>query len=93
MRVLSMRGRSRVPEPNEVRIDRTTKWGNRYRIGPDGTREEVIAKHREWIRTQPHLMAVLGELRGRDLLCWCSPLACHGDNLVELVREHFPNEG
>lgn len=26
------------------------------------------------------------ELRGRDLVCWCAPLSCHGDVLVELAN-------
>ena len=37
----------------------------------DGTRAEVIAKHRAWLCDQPDLMAALpDELRGRDLYCW-----------------------
>ena len=31
---------------NTVRIDRRTKWGNPWRAGPDGSREEVIARYR-----------------------------------------------
>ena len=27
---------------------------------------------------QPKLLAALPELRGRDLVCWCAPLPCHG---------------
>jgi hypothetical protein len=23
---------------------------------------------------------------GRDLVCWCAPLACHGDVLVDLAN-------
>jgi hypothetical protein len=26
------------------------------------------------------------ELDGRTLGCWCKPLACHGDILVELLE-------
>ncbi len=29
-----------------VRIDRLSQWGNRFRIGPDGPRDEVIARYR-----------------------------------------------
>ena len=29
-----------------VRIDRRSQWGNRFRIGPDGPRDEVIARYR-----------------------------------------------
>jgi hypothetical protein len=31
-------------------------------------------------------MEALHELRGRDLICWCAPLPCHGDVLLRLVR-------
>jgi hypothetical protein len=52
----------------------------------DGTRDEVIAKHRAWICDQPDLMASLHELRGRDLVCFCAPAACHGDTLMEMAN-------
>lgn len=61
-------------------------WGNPFHIGIDGTREEVVAKHRAWIVTQPDLMARLPELRGKVLGCFCSPLSCHGDTLAELAN-------
>ena len=32
-------------------------------------------------------MAALPELRGKDLVCWCAPLACHGDLLLRLAGE------
>lgn len=64
-----------------------TKWGNPFRIGPDGTREEVIAKHADWILTQPHLMESLEELRDKILGCHCAPLPCHGNTLIKLLEE------
>ena len=69
----------------DVRIDRTTKWGNPFRIGRDGGRDEVCDKHAEWIQTQPQLLAALGELKGQRLGCWCAPLRCHGDTLAKLA--------
>ena len=69
-----------------IYIGRPSKWGNPFRIGRDGTRDEVIAKYREWIAQQPKLLAALPELRGRSLVCWCKPNACHGDVLVELAN-------
>ena len=70
----------------DVYIGRPSKWGNPFEIGKDGTRKEVINKYAEWIRTQPHLMADLHELRGKVLGCWCSPKMCHGDILVQLAN-------
>jgi hypothetical protein len=49
-------------------------------------REHAIASFERWLRDRPHLMAALPELRGRDLVCWCAPLACHGDVLVRLAN-------
>jgi hypothetical protein len=31
-------------------------------------------------------MDALSELRGRDLVCWCAPLLCHGDVLLALAN-------
>jgi len=70
----------------DVYIGRPSKWGNPFEIGRDGDRETVIQKYREWILTQPHLMAALPELRGKTLGCWCAPKACHGDVLVSLAN-------
>lgn len=78
-------------EPCDIYIGRPmrgrpgTGWGNPFRIGRDGTREDVIARYREWIQTRPDLRARLEELRGKRLGCWCAPFACHGDVLVELL--------
>jgi len=70
----------------DVLIDRTTKWGNPFRIGPDGDRDEVCNKYEKWLPTQPDLMAAICELRGKTLGCWCKPERCHGDFLVELAN-------
>jgi hypothetical protein len=67
-------------------IDRTTKWGNPFLIGRDGTRDEVIAKYREWLQHQGDLLDALPELRGHNLRCWCAPQCCHGDVLLELAN-------
>lgn len=69
-----------------IYVGRPTKWGNPFIIGRDGDREAVIRKHREWLLRQPELMAALPELRGRDLVCWCAPEACHADTLAELAE-------
>lgn len=62
-------------------------WGNPFHIGVDGNRKEVLAKYREWVLKQPHLLARLHELNGKVLGCWCKPYACHGDVLRELIDE------
>lgn len=84
-------------EKFDVLIGRPSKWGNPFTDIRDkktmaefvvGTREEAISKYREWILTQPKLMADLHELKGKTLGCWCAPKSCHGDVLIELVNEY-----
>lgn len=71
-------------EAYDVYIGRPSKWGNPFEIGPDGSRAEVIEKYRQWLPTQPELMASLHELDGKRLGCWCAPKACHGEVLRAL---------
>jgi len=72
-------------ETFDVYIGRGSIWGNPYRIGVDGNREEVIQKYVEYIISQPYLLAKLPELQGKVLGCWCDPKFCHGHVLVALA--------
>lgn len=77
-----------------VIVDRTSQWGNDFVVGVDGTREECIAKYREYFikpTLQVYGMAYFEELRGKDLACWC-PLdqPCHADILLELANAPPP---
>ncbi len=78
--------------PYDVYIGRGSKWGNPYSHLPStlaqykvDTREEAVAKYREWIMSQPELLASLNELKDKILCCYCAPKACHGDVLIELI--------
>ncbi|MHC4428505.1 MAG: DUF4326 domain-containing protein [Planctomycetota bacterium] len=71
-------------EPPEVYIGRPSRWGNPYRIGPDGTRAEVIEKYRAYAKAR-FTHENLEELRGKVLGCWCAPAPCHGDVLVPMT--------
>lgn len=74
-------------EKFDIYIGRPSIYGNPFEIGKDGTREEVIDKYEEWIKTQPDLLKNLPELKDKILGCWCAPKACHGDILIKLVNE------
>jgi hypothetical protein len=78
--------------PGAVYIGRPSKWGNPFVIGRDGSRDEVVAKYRAYLLAHPFLMDALSELRGKDLVCWCAPDACHGDVLVELANVSPPRD-
>ena len=70
----------------DVLIDRTTQWGNPFRIGVDGSRVEVVSKFRAWLLKHPELIAAARiELKGKRLGCWCHPLLCHGDVWAEVL--------
>ncbi len=66
---------------------RQSKWGNPFKIGPDCTREQAIARHEKWFMKQKHLIADLHELANKRLGCWCAPKPCHGDLYVKLIEE------
>jgi hypothetical protein len=71
-----------------VWIDRHTKWGNPFPLVPGlFNREAVIVQYEAWVTRQPELMAALGELWDKVLVCHCKPKACHGDVLVKLLQE------
>lgn len=74
-------------EPYDVYIGRPSKWGNPYVIGKDGTREEVIKKYEEHVRSSKILMRALPSLEGKVLGCWCPPRPCHGEVLIKLLEE------
>jgi hypothetical protein len=73
-----------------VPIDRCSPFGNPYNIGPDGTREQVIEKYREYfydrLTKDPCFKAIVHRLRGCALGCRCKPLPCHGDVIAEYLN-------
>ena len=85
-------------DPAVVYVGRPSNWGNPFLIGRDGTREEVIAKYREYLQTSDRVLAVwiranVHQLRGRTLACWCAPaggfkgkVLCHGQILAGLAN-------
>ena len=71
-----------------TRIDRSSKWGNPYKVGNYG-REEAIAKYKRWLWRQIKSGRItreeLLELDDKALGCWCKPKPCHGDVLVKAI--------
>lgn len=64
-----------------------TRYGNPFYIGVDGTREEVIAKYEEHVLADADLLNdIQTNLAGKDLLCHCVPLPCHGEVLLRLAN-------
>ncbi len=70
-----------------VYIGRPSKWGNPFQIGVDGDRDTVVEKYKNYLLgNQSLLSAVKAELKGKNLVCFCSPKPCHGDVLLEIAN-------
>ncbi len=87
----------RMPE-NTVKVDRSTKWGNPFKVGENiGGRGPVdqagAVQMFSDMLADPELAAICGyprdlsPLRGKNLACWCKPgTPCHADVLLELAN-------
>ena len=83
-------------EPYDVYIGRASGprgvFGNRFEIGKDGDREEVIRLFRidflQRLQFEPGFLDKVVSLEGKRLGCFCKPLPCHGDVYVEFL-EHL----
>lgn len=77
------------PPPDAVYIGRGTQWGNPYKMAFEGPseREYVVRMYRHWAA---HCLKLdptwLDDLFGKDLVCWCAPLLCHGQVLLEMIE-------
>lgn len=81
-----------------VYVGRPSALGNPFRIGRDGTREEVIGLYESWLYQEcgsddsPQRAAFdellrKGKAGDLTLVCHCAPLPCHGDVLARWLRE------
>ena len=74
--------------PNTIYVGRPSRWGNPFKIGVHGNREEVLCKYRTWLTQvlveNPNF---LEPLRGKSLACFCTTdEPCHADILLELAN-------
>ena len=86
---------------NHVYIGRGSPFGNPFSHNPDtkyrtiqvNSREEAIARYRVWINgdeeiegwpkpTEDQILA----LRSKTLACYCVPLPCHGEVLIDYIE-------
>lgn len=74
-----------VPE-DAVYVGQSTKWGNPYApVRDERNRQRVIDAYERHLYSSG-LIEQIGELRGKDLVCWCAPKACHADVLLRLAN-------
>ena len=96
------RGRSkgwRKPE-NTVCVDRSSKWGNPFIVGRHGTRTECVDLFLKLCRgficfsvddecykaQKAYPFKDIGELRGKNLACYCKDHVCHASILLEIAN-------
>lgn len=86
-------GPSAARNKHRAYIGRGTVFGNPFRIGVDGTREEVIAKYAAWFNNNEALKRQVRDyLTGKTLVCHCKPLACHGDVIANYLDQQSQDE-
>ena len=83
-------GRSGVVFVNKERFPKKSSiFCNPFKIGKDGSRDEVLEKYRNYIikkiEEDENFKSELIKLKGKNLGCWCKPEKCHGDILIELI--------
>lgn len=70
-----------------VYVGRPTKFGNPFPMATKEDRGVVVQKYREYVQQNPELIkAIKKELCGKDLVCFCAPLPCHADILLEIAN-------
>jgi len=69
-------------------VGRGSVWGNPFILNEDGAREIVIAKFKEYalwrLSREPDWLV---PLKDKNLACYCAPLACHADILLQLANK------
>ena len=90
----------RMP-PNTMKVDRSTRWGNPFKLHGDGyPMSSTVAAalfnrhfedgHTGWVMRDQltTIDDVRRELRGKNLACWCSlGEPCHADVLLRLAND------
>jgi hypothetical protein len=79
--------------PNTVVVSRPSKWGNPFKVGRDGTAKECVDRYAARIGILTN--AIVQELRGKNLACWCKlydekglRVPCHADVLLRLANQY-----
>ena len=91
--------------PEAVKVDRSTRWGNPFRVGIDAATPAQAARMFELlllaegkfttlVRGRQVLTSIADiqhELRGKRLACWCrEESACHADVLLKIANANNP---
>ena len=84
-----------------VYIGRGSVWGNPFTHMdskyPDvikvANREEAVRAFESMVRSSEDVIQVIrSHLKGKDLVCFCAPRACHGDVLLKIANEEVTHD-
>lgn len=71
---------------------KASSWKNPFRVGTDGSLDQVLEKYYRYMINRHELATKIHELQGLTLSCWCRPdggfkgrLLCHGQILSNLA--------
>ena len=82
--------RNKKGTSDEVYIGRGSIYGNPYRLVAGAARGSTLVKFRAYaeqrLKDDPEYREAVRALKGKTLVCFCKPLPCHGDILVELTE-------
>lgn len=81
-------------------IGRPSPLGNPFLVDRKTSRHEAMSKYREWLLerlkadnpTSKAFMVLVNHYKENGeltLICWCSPLACHGEVIREFILSFF----
>ena len=69
-----------------VEIDRSTEWGNPFRISSQMDRDQAVEAFKAYLwkrmqksHTSDFSIRMVQALNNKTLVCWCKPKRCHGD--------------
>ena len=87
-------------QPGDIYIGRAGHgedgyFGNPFPLKPGESRGSTIERFRAWFWeqiTKPEYRQRVLALRGKRLVCFCKPLACHGDVIADWLNRQPEKE-
>lgn len=102
-RITLSRAKGWTMPPNTVKVDRSTKWGNPWKIGELGILLRIAPDaagavglftqmlYDPQMRDAANYQTDLSPLRGKNLACWCKlSEPCHADVLLAMANLPSP---
>ena len=84
---------------NTIKVDRSTRWGNPFRVAPGYSATAAVADFQRWIENDcpkrspddipppPTREDIRQHLAGKNLACWCAiGQPCHAEVLLRLAN-------